>query len=445
VDTWTITINGSELREVGIAEAIRGDALTWKLAMWGSYRDRRVVESVKARFREETVATIAERRGLRIHEGFQPRKRGKHVPELLGEKRIKQNAVRGLGDVFAFPDCVFEEFPAELAYARPGRDKLPVAVSRPPHILCDAARRFAVYSDDFVAVRARQPAIAGPKDQADFLKVLSLYLSSDFAKYHQFLISAQWGISFNRASLSNLKALPVPLANLTAAEFSQWLDLHARLAAASPAEPPKKAKSRRVPALPEQKSFPDMAETPSQLPGLIRELNKRVCKLLRLRKSERILVEDFVQFKRFAIKGKFSRETAGVPEPEELEKYGAVLQAELDGFFEGNPRPRHKVDVLYDRTSRTGMVDVELLKNSRGPLPVSARPVDDATSADFQRAQSLARQSRGQWLCFQRNLRIYEGSHVLLLKPLERLHWLRSQALLDADTIIAENAAGGGK
>ena len=65
------------------------------------------------------------------------------------------------------------------------RDDLPVVVSRPPHILCDAARKFAIYSDEFIVVGARQPAIAGPRDEADFLKVLSLYLSSDFAKYHQ--------------------------------------------------------------------------------------------------------------------------------------------------------------------------------------------------------------------------------------------------------------------
>ena len=89
------------------------------------------------------------------------------------------------------------------------------------------------------------------------------------------------------------------------------------------------------------------------------------------------------------------------------------------------------------------MIDVELLKNSRGPLRVKVQPGDEATSADFRRAQELARQKRGQWLYFQRNLRIYEGSRVLLLKPLERLHWLRSQALLDADTIIAETLAGG--
>ena len=34
---------------------------------------------------------------------------------------------------------------------------------------------------------------------------------------------------------------------------------------------------------------------------------------------------------------------------------------------------------------------------------------------------------------------------MLVLKPLERLHWLRSQALLDADAIIAETLAGGEK
>ncbi|MGO8747301.1 MAG: class I SAM-dependent DNA methyltransferase [Thermoguttaceae bacterium] len=445
VDTWTITINGSELREVGIAQAIRGDALTWKLAMWGSYRDRRLLEAIARRF-PVTLAKEKENRGLEIHSGFEPRKSGLLVQELLGKNRVKKNATRGVGHLFTFADWMLEPFPQDLAHARPGRDDLPVVVSRSPHILCDAARRFAVYSDEFIVVGARQPAIAGSEDEADeadFLKALSLYLSSDFAKYHQFLVSAQWGISFNRASLGNLKALPVPLANLPKTEFADWLNLHARLVAASPTEPPTKRRSQGVRPASKQKSFPEMAETRNEIPELVRELNDRVYKLLKLGDNERMLVEDFVRFKRFAIKGKFCEEIAGVPKPEELESYAQVLQAELDGFFENNPRRRHRVEILYDKTSRTGMIDAELLKNPRGPLPVKAQPVDDATSADFRRAQELARQKRGQWLYFQRNLRIYEGSRILLLKPLERLHWLRSQALLDADTIIAETLSGG--
>ena len=150
-DTWAITINGSELREVGIAEAIRGDALTWKLAMWGSYRDRRLLESVSRRF-PITLAKEAENRELKIHSGFEPRKSGIPVQELVGKNRIKKNAMRGVAHLFAFADSMLEPFPEELAHARPGRDDLPVVVSRPPHILCDAARRFAVYGGEFIVV-----------------------------------------------------------------------------------------------------------------------------------------------------------------------------------------------------------------------------------------------------------------------------------------------------
>ena len=149
--------------------------------------------------------------------------------------------------------------------------------------------------------------------------------------------------------------------------------------------------------------------------------------------------------KRFAIKGKVSRETAGVPDLGELAQYATVLKSELDEFFENNPRLRHKVGVLYDQRSRTGMVEIELLENHRGPLPATANPADASTSADFERARQQVREKRSQWLYFERNLRFYDGPRVLLLKPLQRIHWLRSQALLDADTIIAETLAAEGK
>jgi len=156
-----------------------------------------------------------------------------------------------------------------------------------------------------------------------------------------------------------------------------------------------------------------------------------------------MLVEDFVHVKRFAIKGKVTEETSGVPDPRELTAYAEVLKSELDEFFENNPRLRHKVGVLYDRDSYTAMVEVELLKNRRGPLPVKVERADAGMSGDFDRLRRQVREKRSQWLYFERNLRLYEGTRVWLLKPLQRIHWLRSQALLDADTIIAETIAAG--
>lgn len=442
VDTWMIVVNGSEIREVDVADAAKGDALTWKLAMWGSHRDRRLLESTCVRY--DSLGTVGTARGLAIHSGFEPRKSGTQVREFLGKKRLKKDATHGLGRLFAFPQSALEPFPTELAHARPGREELPVAVSRPPHILCDAARRFAVYSDDFIVVGARQPAIAGRKEQSAFLKVLSLYLSSDFVQYHQFMMAPQWGVFVNVATLDTLKALPVPEWGKSA--LSEWLDLHLRLTQASQKELKKRSRSEPPKAAKGQRRFNfDAEESQDPLAGLVRELNDRVYRLLGLRDTERLLVEDFVQVKAFAVKGKVSRETAGMPDPKELMEYAEVLKSELDEFFENDPKLRHRTGVLYDESSRTGMVDVELLKNHRGPLSVKVGRADASTAEDFERARRQVREKRSQWLYFERNLRLYEGSRVLLLKPLQRIHWLRSQALLDADTIIAETLAAGGR
>ena len=47
---------------------------------------------------------------------------------------------------------------------------VPLLVSRPPHIIVDATRRFAVFTEEFLAVPARQIGIAGPNDSAPLLK-----------------------------------------------------------------------------------------------------------------------------------------------------------------------------------------------------------------------------------------------------------------------------------
>ncbi len=53
------------------------------------------------------------------------------------------------------------------------------------------------------------------------------------------------------------------------------------------------------------------------------------------------------------------------------------------------------------------------------------------------------RQKRSQWIYFDRNLRVYDGSRTYVLKPMQRFHWTRSQARLDALDIISESMARG--
>jgi hypothetical protein len=48
------------------------------------------------------------------------------------------------------------------------------------------------------------------------------------------------------------------------------------------------------------------------------------------------------------------------------------------------------------------------------------------------------RKQCSQWVYFDRNLRIYEGTRTFIFKPMQRFHWTVSQAMVDAREIISE-------
>ncbi|HBN77280.1 MAG TPA: hypothetical protein DD473_15995, partial [Planctomycetaceae bacterium] len=97
-----------------------------------------------------------------------------------------------------------------------------------------AARTFAIYEEDDLVVPSRQIGIISPTDDRDFLKALSLYLSSDFAFYHQFFTASQFGVKRDVATLDSLKQMPCPIRKFTTSELKPWVKLHSQLVKTSP-------------------------------------------------------------------------------------------------------------------------------------------------------------------------------------------------------------------
>ena len=121
--------------------------------------------------------------------------------------------------------------------------------------------------------------------------------------------------------MSTLKGLPTPIEQLSKDEIADWLDLHTQLVAATQLVLSEQKSVRRSQPL---GLFDDHSKG-KDLDGLVRELNERVYQLLNLRETERLLVEDFVYFKRFANKGKVIEVAAGILTDEELRQYSRVL------------------------------------------------------------------------------------------------------------------------
>jgi hypothetical protein len=413
-DTWSIVVNGSELTEIKVSDAATGNMQPWKLAMWGTFRDGKLLRKVAKRF-PALRDYLAARNLTPPHQGFELRDASKsrepieHMPELADKMRINFSKLKGCGRIFAFPQKAISTIPASEANVRKGRGRLPMIVSQPPHVIVDASRRFAIYSDKFIAVPPGKIGIAGPPHNKNILKALSVYLSSDFVTYQQFFTTPEWGISTSRATLDALKHLPVPLDNLSETEIRQWADLRDTLAS-------------------------EGADGKAVSQQMIDELNQRVISLLGLGKAERVLVQNFVHWNMQIIKGKVPRIVTKPPDLKTINGYLKTLKAKLDVFLGDNVGIRHTVDALYDEFS--AIVAIAVKKGSDNAPSVFRADEKAAISLANTREHLLKQHS--QWLYFARDLRVYADNTVYMLKPLEQIQWTSRQAILDAGEVIAE-------
>lgn len=428
--TWNIIVNGAEMREIPNRSAVEGNAITWKVAMWGSHRDDRLLTRLQHSL--PTFEQFCLKSDLLVSEGAQLKKFSPNLakqleerPHLVGKAKANFNRLRGIGRVFSLPPQALEVIGTEGAYVRKRGGFAGLEVSEPPHVLVDASRRFAIFTSDFVAVPARQIGIAGTRDKESLLRTLSLYLSSDFCTYHQFFISPQWGVYFNRADLDALKELPVPLNRLAASEHAEWQELQKELASLS-----------------ERRFNPRgwQNEDHAQFAALIEDLNDRVFKILGLRSAERWLVEDFVHLNLQLNKGKVTRETQRPPTKPELELYLTTLRGCLDGFLSPDRGVRHRLTVAIEQESAAFSVSLEKAATPIDPLILFA---DQEGAGPLLSLRDQLRQKHSQWIYFDRNLKIYHQGGLYEFKPMQRLHWTRRQAVLDSDDIIAETISQG--
>jgi len=274
-------------------------------------------------------------------------------------------------------------------------------------------------------VPPRQIGIAGKSSQVNLLKALALYLNSDFAVYQQFLSSTFWGIERDRPNKTDLEKLPIPIDDLSTEELFDWACLYDELAEAS------------LRSFSESKEpIFDGPQKPQDTLRLKQQLNEFVYALLGINRSERWVIEDLLFVRKELNEGKLAREAINPANKGEIHKYASALKAELDNFLDADIKDQHRVTVFYN--DELAIVKIEHPYNPPAGPATIIEAEDQKTKAEFDKLKSNLLSNQGQWIYFNHNLKIFEGRTTYLVKPRQRLCWLRSQALLDADEFIAE-------
>ena len=454
---WTIFVDHSTIKEIPLKQISNGSSVTWKMAMWGTHRDSKLLDIIS--MNNPTLQEYLSDRNIHISEGSQLRdlrklrslgkiktkdeeetfhKEHEYYPTLVGKGKIGQKrlkaAIHKQKIALQFPSKAIIKIGKDEAYLRKRGGKAGLTVSVPPHIIISASRNYILYSDDYVFVSPRQIGISGELNQSHLLKALTLYLNSDFIRYQQWLTSASLGVERDRVNLDSLKQIPVPFEYLSNEDYQELACLFDEIVEAERRERESQENEGVLFSNSKKKS-----SLPS-LDSLIRDMNDRVYEALGIAKKQRGLIEDMLNVRLKLNDGRIAREATDAANKKEIDNFARIFQDELDLFLDHSGRKRvHKVKVLCAEKSAVMIVDH--LKRSMKGKPIVEEVEDGRIREELDGLEERLGREWRHWIYYKRCLRIYEKRRTYIFKPRQRLYWLKSLAFVEADEFLAEKLA----
>lgn len=474
---WVITINENEIKtlspgpkeskedktdEEKTRKVKTEDTLFWKLALWGSQIDSRIIERIKHTF-PKTIKEFCDEKNYSFGEGPQIREGGnadirkfKKIPWLIEHKEINIDLMRDSSFRYSVPESVLTTIPEEKCYIRKRGGEAGLKLISAPHIILSSSwMNFITYSDlDFVIPHG-QIGISAPvksRESVETMKALSLYLGSRLVAYILFFHAPEWGVFRHARKILVAPVGEIPTPSFTPGQIAALSHLQEELAAVEKKEISKLYSTLRKSHLFSSgeknedtglppKLTPAEKETVERETSRIRkDLQKRiddtVYEILKIPRDIRQVIDDFFNF-RLPLDTPSQRHLAiKEPTPEELENYARELRDKLDDFLMGESFVR--VTIIYSGDLIESIIEVVA---KGGPFPIDADSVKPGTKTRVSLLTELAENLRrqvSQWVYIQRGLRLFDGPRIHIYKTPRIIDWTRTQARMDAADIIGD-------
>lgn len=454
---WIIAVNKSEIKKVPYGEALTGDALTWKVALWGSYEDRQAIERLTFTC-GQTLAQICERRHWNLLYGLQLRNKKELELSEVDENSAtsKKSNVKPLDptlfevtdndlyelegsllnelDVkYHIPKSVLKIILPERRYYRARGGSAGEKLIRAPHIVINP--NYVIFSDiDFVI--GEQTGISAPIEDEAALRALSIYLSSSVGKYLTFFHSSSWGIDRTTVRPTDLRDVVIP-------DFTN--EEERELAALQRSISERERDLYRNKDIDAENLFERYSEVETNYTreDLQDEIDRKVEKLMDLPKSISTYIHDFINIRLSLNKGKtnsnesYKVRALDTPSLKELETYALRLREHLDDYSR-EENVKHLVSIIYSNDLTICQISpVNTIEN----LDVFVIEAVEDWNEKFRQINKGLQERFSQWFYFQRELRIFDSKRevVSICKPSRLIHWMESKAISDANDIIAES------
>lgn len=403
------------LRELDAGHAPR----IWKQALWGTPRDRAFLD------RLADFPTLGERlsgdlgeRGWLAGEGFNRGGAGT-AEERSILRRLPFLPARRL-EAFLVGEDSLESKPPVTCVKRAGCE----AAYRAPHMVLTqgvprkAKRINAAFSAcDFTFEHSLRGVHAPPEDE-DALRFLTCVVCSPFAMYFCFHTSANWGVERPKIQQEEFEQLPFPVPDTSERRrcVAETARLHRQLEGAC---------------------AQNFLARDSLVAEIGPQLDRLVLEFYGVDDWEAALIADTVGLWIPSATPRRNDRPPALQSSTEQERqtYGCQLLECLNTWAKGGPS---SVTARIVRCQAAGLGIVHL---ARVPANRGVRVAMETESpGDLDRIIDRVRRllEHGSLnLRYRRNLKVFDGEDLYILKPLSKRYWCRTAALNDADEIAA--------
>jgi len=461
---WAITISEHEIQTIDPYDAETGETLLWKLALWGSFQDKRAIECIETIF-PSTLNALCTRRDWPFSQGAELRDKRKfaanrieEIDDLKGKKRFQREKMTDSLFRFSVPNDVLGDIPDEMCAIRKGRFR-GLSHRKAPHIVISPSwGSYVTFSDVDFLIPPRVIGIAGPQEDADRLRALSLYLNSSLVSYYLFFHVPEWGVFRNARyiTLSELRKVPVP--DFSLEQVEGLASLHQRLVTDEQqhiSEAISKVRNLRMDFF----SHGDMPSDGISVSELLSKVSRKqkaqiekeidvfhenaqriiddkIFDLFAIPEDIRLLITDFVQVRLLLDRPATFKQVVREPREQELLDYARELRDELDGFVEQDTH--HGISITYSPDLIECVIDI---MNTATPITLDSSRVKQGNVTSSRILSELSeglKEQVSQWIYVQRGLRLFDGPRIHIYKLPRLIDWTRTQAMNDAGDILGE-------
>lgn len=391
---------------------------SWKIAAWGTPRDENLIERL---LKFPKLVEIVEQNNFHMAEGIQVGGGDENpAPWLKGMNLVPTSQVRR----YVLLEEDFEVI-TDTVFHRPRTEQItkgPLVLIRQSPI---QQKCVAAFFQGNLAYRDKITGISGNREREDILKWLVLVINSPLSQYYHFMTSTSWAVERGNIIHHEYELMPISIPDRNDPRFLKAIDLFDKLVTYI-----------------ETNTGLQRAKTLQRLGQLEKQISDLIFQVYDVYPAEQELVQDTIRYSidffywgERSTRRPQSADSVSRPDIELLTAYAKVFTDAANTLlqFQGSGLNA----TIFQNGSPLTIVGFEKVPHQDKITTKLIHSPSDIRSL-LARLDHLLIEQKSTSLFMRRQVRVYDGNWLYLIRPSEKRFWSKSRARADADAVIAE-------